>query len=96
MAQLLLRSCAISGGSGKMSGFETRFRTEDDADMIRAAFYDFLDTHAQDADGDARISTELDGYGAKLRVRLWSAEAMSSFLQALQATERPNRRACHE
>jgi hypothetical protein len=79
-----------------MSGFETRFRAEDDADQIRAAFYGFVGAHAADADGDARISTEIDIQGPTLRVRLWSAEAMDAFLRGLYATERPDRRACYE
>ncbi len=79
-----------------MSGFETRFRADDDADRIRAAFYGFLGSQAADIDGDAHISTEIDIHGAKLRVRLWSAEAMDAFLSGLQASERPNRRVCYE
>jgi|GEM_PF-2641083 len=80
-----------------MSGIETRFRAEDDADRIRAAFYGFIGAHAEDdVDGDARISTEIDTQGPKLRVRLWSAEAMDGFLQALYGAERPNRRFCYE
>lgn len=79
-----------------MSGFETRFRAEDDAEQIRAAFYGFVGAHAADVDGDAHISTEIDTHGAKLRVRLWSAEAMAAFLRDLHASERPDRRACHE
>ena len=81
-----------------MSGFETRFGTEDDAEEIRAAFYGFVEAHADDADldGDARICTEIDAHGPKLRVRLWSAEAMEGFLRSLHAVERPDRRACYE
>lgn len=81
-----------------MSGFETRFRAEDDAEEIRAAFYGFVEAHADDADldGDARICTEIDTHGPKLRVRLWSAEAMEAFLRSLHAVERPDRRACYE
>jgi len=79
-----------------MSGFETRFRAEDDADRIRAAFYGFVGAHAADVDGDAHISTEIDTQGPKLRVRLWSAEAMDAFLSGLHASGRPDRRACYE
>jgi len=79
-----------------MSGFETRFRAEDDADQIRAAFYGFVGAHDGDIEGDARISTEIDGHGSKLRVRLWSAEAMDAFLSGLNMGQRPNRRACYE
>jgi hypothetical protein len=79
-----------------MSGFETRFRAEDDADHIRAAFYGFVGAHEADVDGDAHISTEIDTQGPKLRVRLWSAEAMDAFLSSLYATARPDRRACYE
>lgn len=79
-----------------MSGFETRFRTDDDADRIRTAFYGFVEAHGDDVDGDAHISTEIDGYTPKLRVRLWSAEAMDAFLRALHASDRLDRRACYE
>lgn len=79
-----------------MSGFETRFRAEDDADQIRAAFYGFVGAQASDVDGDAHISTEIDTHGPRLRVRLWSAEAMEAFLKGLHGGERPNRRACYE
>lgn len=79
-----------------MSGFETRFRAEDDADHIRATFYGFVGAHADDVDGDAHISTEIDGHGSKLRVRLWSAAAMDAFLRSLQAADKPDRRACYE
>jgi len=79
-----------------MSGFETRFRAEDDADHIRAAFYGFVGAHQAGVDGDAHISTEIDTHGPKLRVRLWSAEAMDAFLRGLHATGRPDRRACYE
>ena len=81
-----------------MSGFETRFRAEDDADHIRAAFYGFVGAHeAADVDGDAHISTEIDNHGSKkLRVRLWSADAMDAFLRSVHAAALPNRRACYE
>lgn len=79
-----------------MSGFETRFQAEDDADHIRAAFYGFVGAHAADVDGDAHISTEIDTQGPKLRVRLWSADAMEAFLASLHAGDRPDRRACYE
>lgn len=77
-----------------MSGFETRFGAEDDAERIRAAFYGFVSRHAEDVDGDAHISTEIDIRGAWLTVRLWSAEAMEAFLRDL-ARERPERRRRH-
>ncbi len=83
----------VDGTAGKMSGIETRFGAEDDAEHIRAAFYGFVGAHGADVDGDARISTEIDIRGPRLRVRLWSAEAMDAFLQGLG---RPDRRACYE
>lgn len=81
-----------------MSKFETRFGTEDDADQIRAAFYGFVRQHADDqaVDGDAHISTEFDGQGSKLRVRLWSSEAMDAFLNGLSAALRPQGSPCFE
>jgi hypothetical protein len=79
-----------------MSGFETRFRVEDDADRIRAAFYGFVGAHAAGVDGDAHISTEIDTLGPKLRVRLWSAEAMAAFLSGLNRAEWSDRRACYD
>jgi len=81
-----------------MSGIETRFAADDDAEQIRAAFYGFVERHADDADldGDARISTEIDTQGSKLRVRLWSAEAMDSFLSSLSGALAPERRRCFE
>lgn len=79
-----------------MSEFETRFQAEDDADRIRAAFYGIVGAHAAGVEGDAHISTEIDTHGPKLRVRLWSAEAMDAFLRALHGPGRPDRRACYE
>jgi len=79
-----------------MSGFETRFGAEDDAEQIRAAFYGFVGEHAADADGPAHIRTEIDNRGSQLLVRLWSAEAMAAFLNGLSAFERPDRRRCYE
>jgi hypothetical protein len=76
-----------------MSGFETRFTAEDDADEIRAAFYGFVGQHADVVDGPANIRTEFDGANSRLRVRLWSAEAMSAFLSGL---DKPDRRRCYE
>ncbi|TAL37336.1 MAG: hypothetical protein EPN98_03365 [Phenylobacterium sp.] len=76
-----------------MSGFETRFAAEDDADKIRAAFYGFVSRHADVADGPANLSTEFDGQGSRLMVRLWSAEALSAFLSGL---DKPDRRRCYE
>lgn len=78
-----------------MSGFETRFGAEDDAERIRAAFYGFVGAHAADVDGPAHISTEIDGRGSRLRVCLWSAEALDAFLRGLDAG-RTGRRACYE
>ena len=72
-----------------MSGIETRFAAEDDAEQIRAAFYGFVGRHAAAADGDAQIRTEIDPRGPTLTVRLWSAEAMPAFLGGL---DRPDRR----
>jgi len=63
-----------------MSGFETRFTADHDADRILAAFYGFIGRHADTVDGDAHIRTEFDAGGAGLLVRLWSAEALSDFL----------------
>lgn len=80
-----------------MSEFETRFGTEDNAEQIRAAFYGFVQRHADDEfDGDARISTEIDSHGSKLRVRLWSAAAMDAFLSGLTEGIRPERSPCFE
>lgn len=76
-----------------MSGIETRFAAEDDAEQIRAAFYGFVGQHADDVDGPAHIRTEIDGRGSQLLVRLWSAEAMDAFLRGL---DRPDRRRCYE
>lgn len=76
-----------------MSGIETLFGAEDDAERIRAAFYGFVGAYGADVDGDARISTEIEPDGTLLRVRLWSAEAMETFLASLG---RPDRRACYE
>ncbi|MFZ5720361.1 MAG: hypothetical protein ACOY5Y_12975 [Pseudomonadota bacterium] len=78
-----------------MSGFETRFGAEDDAERIRAAFYGFVGRYADDADGDARISTEIDGRGARITVRLWSEDAMRAFLCGLN-DDRRGRRRFHE
>jgi hypothetical protein len=67
-----------------MSGFETRFGVEADADRVRDAFYRFLQLHSGAAvDGDAHIRTGFDGHGRTLLVRLWSAEAMEAFLGRL-------------
>lgn len=81
-----------------MSGIETRFAADDDADQIRAAFYGFVERHADDAglEGGARISTEIGAQGPKLRVRLWSVEAMDSFLSGLSGALSPDRRRCFE
>ena len=79
-----------------MSGIETRFRAGDDAERIRTAFYGFVEKHGQDVDGDAHIRTEIDGQGPRLLVRLWSAEAMDAFLNALEAAQRPARRRAYE
>jgi len=76
-----------------MSGIETRFAAEDDAEQIRAAFYGFVGQHADDVDGPAHIRTEIDGRGSQLLVRLWSAEAMDAFLRGL---DQPDRRRCYE
>lgn len=77
-----------------MSGFETRFAATDDAERIRNAFYGFVGVHADDADGEACLRTEIGLSGTELLVRLWSAEAMDDFLRGLSA--RPNRRRCYE
>ncbi|MBL8772698.1 MAG: hypothetical protein JNK30_15045 [Phenylobacterium sp.] len=76
-----------------MSGIETRFGAEEDAERIRAAFYGFLNAHEGEVDGDARISTEIGSRGPRLSVRLWSPEAMEAFLRGLG---KPDRRACYE
>lgn len=75
-----------------MSGIETRFAAEDDADQIRSAFYGFVGQHADAIDGPAQIRTEIDGRGSQLLVRLWSAEAMDAFLRGL---DRPDRWRCY-
>jgi hypothetical protein len=64
-----------------MSGFETRFAANEDADRIRRLFYGFLERHGRDIEGPAHIRTEFDGQGCQLLVRLWSAEAMRAFLK---------------
>lgn len=80
-----------------MSRFETRFGADDDAEQIRAAFYGFVQRHADDEfDGDARITTEIDNHGSNLRVRLWSAAAMDAFLTGLSGAARPARSRCFE
>lgn len=76
-----------------MSGIETRFAADDDAETIRAAFYGFVGRHADDVDGPAHFRTEIDGRGASVLVRLWSAEAMDAFLLGL---DKPDRRRCYE
>jgi len=70
-----------------MSGFETRFAADQDAERIRAAFYGFVERHAEEVEGPAHIWTEIDGAASRLTVRLWSAEAMSTFLSHLEARE---------
>lgn len=77
-----------------MSGFETRFSAGDDADRIRSAFYGFVGAHADSVDGDASLRTEIGAAGQELLIRLWSAEAMDTFLSGLSG--RPNRRLCYE
>jgi hypothetical protein len=73
-----------------MSKFETRFSADEDADRIHAAFYGFIERHADDADADgiAGISTEIDRSGSRLCVRLWSASAMDAFLAGLSRPPR--------
>jgi hypothetical protein len=80
-----------------MSGIETRFTADENADGIRAAFYGFVGAHADDGhDGCAHIRTEIDVSGQQLLVRLWSAEAMDAFLRGLPAGAKPDRRRCYE
>lgn len=81
-----------------MSKFETRFEVDEDAERIRAAFYDFVERYAHDktVDGDAHISAEIDRQGSRLRVRLWSAEAMDTFLTGLSSAPGPVQRPCFE
>lgn len=76
-----------------MSGFETRFRADDGAELIRTAFYGFVGAHAEGIDGDAHIRTEIDGTGQRILVRLWSAEALAAFLASLSG---PSRQLAHE
>lgn len=76
-----------------MSGIETRFAAEDDAERIRTAFYGFVGQYADIADGPANLRTEFDGRGSRLTVRLWSADAMAAFLRGL---DKPDRRHCYE
>jgi hypothetical protein len=78
-----------------MSGIETRFGANDDAERIRAAFYGFVEAHAAHACGSAHLRTEIDACGPQLLVRLWSAEAMDAFLHGL-STGRPERRRSYE
>jgi hypothetical protein len=68
-----------------MSGIETRFAADDDADGIRAVFYGFVGRHGDEIDGPAQIRTEIDDRGARLLVRLWSPEAMEAFLRQMKA-----------
>ena len=81
-----------------MSKFETRFDADDDADRIRAAFYDIVERHADDdeVDGDTHISTEISPQGRRLRVRLWSAAAMDAFLVIVASTVGSTQRPCFE
>ncbi len=81
-----------TGRLGKMSGFETRFTADHDADRIRAAFYGFIGRHAAEVDGDAHIRTEIDGRGSGVLVRLWSAEALAAFVSDVTGIDRPKRR----
>lgn len=75
-----------------MSGIETRFGSEHDADQIRAAFYGFVEKHEAVADVVAHLSTDYDPGGSQLRVRLWSAQAMDDFLAGLGGIRpQPNR-----
>lgn len=88
----------IAGRSGVMSSFETRFAADEDADRIHAAFYGFIERHADDADADgyAQIRTEIDDDGRRLCVRLWSAVAMDAFLAGLSATDKPHKGRGHD
>jgi hypothetical protein len=81
-----------------MSKFETRFSAEEDSDRIHAAFYGFIERHANDADadGDARIRTEIDDGGARLCVRLWSKSALEAFLAGLSGATEARRRSGHD
>ena len=79
-----------------MSGFETRFAADDDAERIKTAFYGFLGAYGAEADGEACFRTEIGDAGQQLLVRLWSAEAMDAFLRGLPAAARPSRRRRHE
>jgi hypothetical protein len=78
-----------------MSGIETRFGADDDAERIRSAFYGFVEAHGADVCGSAHLRTEIDAQGKQLLVRLWSVEAMDAFLHGL-STGRPERRRFHE
>ena len=73
-----------------MSGFETRFRADDDAERIMSAFYAFVQQYGEDVEGDAHLRTEIDVEGSQLLVRLWSAEAMDAFLNGLTMRPRPS------
>ena len=81
-----------------MSKFETRFEADDDAERIRAVFYEFVERHAdgQTVDGDANISAEVDRQGSGIRVRLWSKEAMDTFLICLRSATGATQRPCLE
>ena len=81
-----------------MSKFETRFAADEDPERIHAAFYGFIERHADnaDADGDAQIRTEIDNDGPRLCVRLWSAGAMDAFLAGLSATDRSRKSRGHD
>jgi hypothetical protein len=71
-----------------MSGFETRFAADEDADRIRTAFYGFVERHGALAEGPAQIRTEIGHAGQHLMVRLWSAEAMDAFVAHVNDRDR--------
>lgn len=74
----------VSGSqSGSMSGFETRFGADEDAERIRTAFYGFVERHGAETEGPAQFRTEISDGGTLLMVRLWSEEAMDAFVAQL-------------
>jgi hypothetical protein len=76
-----------------MSGYETRFGSDQDPERNRSTFYGFVAANADGVDGDAHIRTEIHDRGAHLLVRLWSAEAMDAFLRQLPGGRRRSSRA---
>lgn len=86
----------LGGMTTAMCGFETRIRTDNDADRIASAFYAFVERHGDGVDGDAHLRTEIDGTGPHVLVRLWSAKALEDFQNALASAVLPPRKSAYE